>query len=99
MPQNILIIGVIFPAIPLIMVYFVNRYPVLANLIRHLRDEVIRDNISPKDAERFLLQIGRFRNRVWLIGIIQSCAAISFVLAMGAVIGAYFNEPVITRSR
>ena len=57
MQQDILIIGVLFPAIPLMMVNFGNRYTVLANLIRHLHDEVIRDNVSPKDAERFLLQI------------------------------------------
>ena len=53
MQQDILIIGVLFPAIPLMMVNFGNRYTVLANLIRHLHDEVIRDNVSPKDAERF----------------------------------------------
>ena len=76
------------------MVNFGNRYTVLANLIRHLHDEVIRDNVSPKDAERFLLQINRLRNRLHLIGVIQSCAAISFVLALGAMIAAYFDERV-----
>ena len=59
MQQDILIIGVLFPAIPLMMVNFSNRYTVLATLIRHLHDEVIRDSVSPKDAERFLLQISR----------------------------------------
>ena len=95
MQQDILIIGVLFPAIPLMMVNFGNRYSVLANLIRHLHDEVIRDSVSPKDAERFLLQISRLRDRLRLIGIIQSCAAISFVLALGAMIAAYFDEPII----
>ena len=74
MQQDILIIGVLFPAIPLMMVNFGNRYTVLANLIRHLHDEVIRDNVSPNDAERFLRQISRLRDRLRLIGIIQSCA-------------------------
>ena len=92
MQQDILIIGVLFPAIPLMMVNFGNRYTVLANLIRHLHDEVIPDNISPKDAERFLLQINRLR----LIGIIQSCAAIFFVLALSAMIAAYFDERVVS---
>ena len=54
------------------MVNFGNRYTVLANLIRHLHDEVIRDNISTTEAERFLLQIKRIRDRLQLIGIIQS---------------------------
>jgi len=88
MQQDILIIGVLFPAIPLMMVNFGNRYTVMATLIRHLHDEVICDNVSPNDAERFLLQISRLR----LIGIIQSCAAIAFVLALGAMIAAYFDE-------
>ena len=96
MQQNILIIGVLFPAIPLMMVNFGNRYTVLANLIRHLHDEVIRDTVSPKDAERFLLQINRPRDRLHLIGIIQSCAAIAFVLALGAMIAAYFDERLLS---
>ena len=95
MQQDILIIGVLFLAIPLMMVNLSNRYSVLANLIRHLHDGVIRDSVSPKDAERFLLQISRLRDRLRLIGIIQSCAAISFVLALGAMIATYFDEPVI----
>ena len=92
MQQDILIIGVLFPAIPLMMVNFGNRYTVLANLIRNLHDEVLGKNISPQDAERFLLQIHRLRGRLRLIGIIQSCAAMAFVLALMAMIAAYFDE-------
>ena len=33
------------------MVNFGNRYTVLFNLIRQLHDEVIRDNVSPNEAE------------------------------------------------
>ena len=95
MQQGVLIIGVQFPAIPLMTVNFGNRYTVLANLIRHLHDEVIRDNVSPKDASRFLLQISPLRNRLRLIAINQSCAAISFVLALGAMIAAYFDERLV----
>ena len=95
MQQDILIIGVLFPAIPLMMVNFGNRYTILANLIRHLHDEVVRDSVSPTDAERFILQISRLRDRLRLIGIIQSCAAISFVLALVAMIAAYFDERVV----
>ena len=97
MQQDILIIGVLFPAIPLMMVNFGNRYTVLANLIRHLHDEVIRDHVSPKDAERFLLQISPLRNRLRLIGIVQSCAAISCAGA-GAMIAAYFDDRVVLAS-
>ena len=96
MQHDILIIGVLFPAIPLMMVNFGNRYTVLATLIRHLHDEVIRDSVSPNDAERFILQISRLRNRLRLIGIIQSCAAVAFVLALGAMIAAYFDERMLS---
>ena len=95
MQQDILIIGVLFPAIPLMMVNFGNRYTVLANLIRHLHDEVIRDNVLPNGAERFLRQIRRLRDRLHMIGIIQSCAAMAFVLALTAMIATYFDEPTI----
>ena len=58
---------------------------------------MIRDNLSPNDAERFLLQINRLWERLRLIGIIQSCAAISFALTLGAMIAAYFDERVVSR--
>ena len=68
------------------MVNFGNRYTVLANLIRNLHDEVVGDNISPQDAKRFLMQIRRLRDRLRLIGIIQSFAAMAFVLALMAMV-------------
>lgn len=98
MRQDILIIGVFFPAIPLMMVNFGNRYTMLANLIRKLHDEVIRDNFSLQDAQRFMLQINRLRDRLRLIGIIQSCAAMAFVLVLTAMIAAYFHERTISNT-
>ena len=95
MQQDILIISVLFPAILLMMINFGNRYSVLANLIRHLHVAGVRDCVSPKDAERFLLQISRLRDRLGLVGTIQSCAAISFVPAQGAIITIYFIEQSI----
>ena len=95
MRLEILIIGVLFPAIPLMMVNFGNRYTVLANLVRHLHDEVIRDDLSQNDTERLLLKISRLRNRLWLISITQSCAAIGFVLALMAMILTYFDKTIV----
>ena len=96
MQREILIIGVLLPAIPLMIVNFGNRYTVLANLIRHLHDEVIRNNVSPNEVKRFLLQINRLGERLRPIGIIQSCSAISFFLALGAMIAAYFDERLVS---
>ena len=95
MQQDIFIFCVLFPAIPPMMVNFGNRYTVLANLIRHLHDEVIRDNVSPNDAKRFLRQISRLRDWLRLIGITQSFAAMAFVLELTAMTATYFDEPTI----
>ena len=86
MQQDILIIGVLFPAIPLMMINFGNRYTVLASLIRDLHDAVIRDNTSLGDAERFLRQINTLRKRLRLIGIVQTISALAFCFALSAMI-------------
>ena len=96
MQQDILIIGLLFPVMPLMMVNFGNRYSVQANMITHLHDEVICDAVSPKDGERFPPQFSRLRNGLRLSGIIQSCAALSFVLPLRTIITAYFKEPIVT---
>ena len=96
MQPDILIIGVLFPTIPLMMINFANRYNVFANLIRNLDDEVLGEHISPKDAERFLLQMRRLNDWLRPIGIIQSCAAMAFVLALMVMIAAYFDERSIS---
>ena len=78
------------------MVIFGNRYAGLTTLIRHLYDKVIRDNVSPNDAERFVLQINRLRDRLCLISIIQICAAIAFVLALAAMIAPLFDQRLLS---
>lgn len=42
------------------------------------------------------MQIHRLLDRLRLIGIIQSCAAMVFVLALTAMIAAYFGERIIS---
>ena len=95
MQQDNLIIDVLFPATLLMMINCGNHYSLPENVIRHFQNEVIHDSISAKNTELFLLQISRLRDTLWLTGIIQPRAAIPFVLALGAMITAYFNEPVI----
>ena len=45
MQLNILIVGVLFPAIPLMMINFGIRYSLLTGLIRNLHDTVINEKI------------------------------------------------------
>lgn len=91
MQQDILIIGVLFPAIPLMMINFENRYMVLASLIRSLHDTVVRDNTPPSDAKRFLLQITTLRRRLRLIGMRQIMSASAFILVLGAMMATYWG--------
>ena len=53
MQLNILIIGVLFPAIPLMVINFGDRYSLLTGLIRNLRDTVINEKSSTDDIDRF----------------------------------------------
>ncbi|MDC0992902.1 DUF2721 domain-containing protein [Alphaproteobacteria bacterium] len=91
MQLNILIVGVLFPAIPLMMVNFGNRYSLLAGLIRNLHDTVINENISTNDRTRFFRQIANLGQRLWLIAIIQTCGALAFILNLSAIISLYFG--------
>ena len=57
MQLNILIVGVLFPAIPLMMINFGNRYSLLAGLIRNLHDTVINEKIATEDSARFFTKL------------------------------------------
>ena len=95
MELNILIVGVLFPAIPLMMINFGNRYSLLAGLIRNLHDTVINENVSTDDSARFFTQIASLRHRLRLIAIIQTCGALAFILNLSAMISLYFGMEAI----
>ena len=95
MQQDILIISVLFPAIPLMMINFGNRYSVPTNPIKHLHEAVTSASVSSKNAEQFPLQISRFQFRLRLIGIIQSSTVICYLPMLGAMIATYFSLPDI----
>ena len=95
MELNILIVGVLFPAIPLMMINFGNRYSLLAGLIRNLHDTVINENILTDDSARFFRQIASLRQRLRLIAIIQTCGALAFILNLSAMISLYFGLETI----
>src|SRR6056300_2101637 len=95
MQLNILIVGVLFPAIPLMMINFGNRYSLLAGLIRNLHDTVINENISTDDSARFFRQIASLRQRLRLIAIIETGGALAFILNLSAMISLYFGIETI----
>jgi len=91
MTQDILIIGVLFPAIPLMMINFGNRYASLSALIRKLHDRMMYEGVNSDDEERILRQLKTLRMRLQLVRIIQTCAGVAFILALLAMIAFYFR--------
>jgi hypothetical protein len=82
---------VLFPAIPLMMINFGNRYALLAGLIRSLHDTVINENISTNDSSRFFSQIASLRQRLRLLAIVQTCSSLAFIFNLSAMISLYFS--------
>ena len=76
MQQDILIIGVMFPAT--LMINFGNRYTVPASLIRDLHDAVISDN--PRWVMPSAPVTNTLRKRLRLIGIVRTISALAFCL-------------------
>jgi hypothetical protein len=91
MQLDILIVGVLFPAIPLMMINFGNRYSLLAGLIRSLHDTVINAQTPADDSARFFQQIASLRQRLRLLAVIQTFSAGAFILNLSAMISLYLN--------
>ena len=91
MQLDILIVGVLFPAIPLMMINFGNRYSLLAGLIRSLHDTVINAQTPADDSARFFQQIASLRQRLRLLAVTQTFSAVAFILNLSAMISLYFG--------
>ena len=91
----ILLPAILFPAIPLMMVNFGNRYNSLSSLIRKIHDEFINKKISPKDksAKRYLAQIQILRQRLILNRFMQTLSSLSFILNLLSIYFA-FKHPI-----
>ena len=91
----ILLPAILFPAIPLMMVNFGNRYNSLSSLIRKIHDEFINKKISPKDksAKRYLAQIQILRQRLILNRFMQTLSSLSFILNLLSIYFA-FKYPI-----
>ena len=91
MQLDILIVGVLFPAIPLMMINFGNRYSLLAGLIRSLHDTVINAQTPADDGARFFQQIASLRQRLRLLAVTQTFSAVAFILNLSTMISLYLN--------
>ena len=85
----------LFPAIPLMMISFGNRYTSLSKLIRKIHDEFINKKISPNDksASRYFAQIHILNKRLRYVKLMQFFSGISFFLNLLTIlVGIYFLD-------
>ena len=85
----------LFPAIPLMMISFGNRYTSLSKLIRKIHDEFINKKISPNDksASRYFARIHILNKRLRYVKLMQFFSGISFFLNLITIlVGIYFLD-------
>ena len=84
----------LFPAIPLMMIAYGNRYQSMSSLIRKIHDEVIAKKLTRKDktTNRYLKQIYTLRKRLTLNKTTSTLAAMSFIANLIAIYFAYYND-------
>ena len=86
--------ALMFPAIPLLMGVYSNRFHTLSNLIRKLHDEhVYEKHIPPEWKKQFLNLSNRIRLLRWTI----LFAAFGFLFNMLTVFALYMNELLLAR--
>ena len=86
--------ALMFPAIPLLMGVYSNRFHTLSNLIRKLHDEhVYEKHIPPEWKKQFL----NLSNRITLLRWTILFAAVGFLFNMLTVFALYMDELLLAR--
>ena len=95
MENLFLLPAILFPAIPLMMVNFGNRYSSLSSLIRKIHDELIDKEVTKNDAftKRSLAQIDIFRKRLSLNRMMQTLAIFSFLVNLISIFFVFLYPP------
>ena len=81
-------IAIMFPAIPLMMAMFGNRFHTTSVLIRHMHDEYIYEKVMPA---KFNQQLKILKSRIVLLKRAQIAMGLSFLLNMLSVFALFFN--------
>ena len=82
-------IAIMFPAIPLTMVMFGNRFHTTSVLIRHMHDEYIYEKVMPAE---FNKQLKILKSRIILLKRAQIAMGLSFLFNMLSVFALFFNS-------
>jgi len=89
--------ALLFPAIPLMMINFGNRYALISTLIRRLHDDYLQGE-RREGRERYIGQIRTLRKRLRLIGVIQTASGMAFLLNLGVMLAIYGKYQVLAVS-
>ena len=84
--------ALLFPAIPLMMISFGNRYTSLAALIRKIHDLIVVNHLSRKNAKHYLDQIKILTQRLALVRASQSLSGVSFILNVLSIYCSYIEK-------
>jgi len=84
-------IAIMFPAIPLTMVMFGNRFHTTSVLIRQMHDKYIYEKIIPAE---FSKQLEILKSRIILLKRAQIAMGLSFLLNMLSVFSLFFYAPL-----
>ena len=86
--------ALMFPAIPLIMSVYSNRFHTLSSLIRKIHDEFVFEKHTPPEWKAQLMNLD---NRIVVIKYSIMFAAFGFLFNMLTVFGLYLSEIFIAR--
>ena len=84
-------IAIMFPAIPLTMNMFANRFHTTSVLIRQMHDKYIYEKVLPAE---FSKQFGILQSRINLLKSAQIAMSLSFLLNMLSVFALFFNANI-----
>ena len=86
--------ALMFPAIPLIMGVYSNRFHTLSSLIRKIHDEYVFEKHTPPEWKDQLINLEK---RIGVLKLSILFAAFGFLFNMLTVLGLYLNELFVAR--
>ena len=87
--------ALLFPAIPLMMIVFGNRYSSLSKLIRDLHDRVLNED---EVRDKFTEQIELLTDRFFLVKSMQTLAGLAFIANLLTIFFRYIDVPSVAFS-
>ena len=87
-------IAIMFPAIPLTMVMFGNRFHTVSVLIRKIHDDYVYSNSMPAE---FTKQLKILESRIILLKRAQIAMSLSFLFNVFSVFALFFNTMILAK--